>query len=100
MKAGVETRDLGHVWQPLSYSLNRSQVVRLMQGGERSQLLQLAKHGRSYQRWSGEAAASMHHTVTDRKYSGTAVHRPKPDRKRIECTSLVTDRSPELIIEQ
>src|SRR5215212_3162443 len=48
----IEARDLGKVWKPLSQNADRRQVVRLMQGSQRYELLELSQdmlvdqHGR------------------------------------------------------
>ena len=91
MKARVEAGDLWHAWKPLRHRLDRREVVRLMEGGQRYQRLELVEDLWRDESRAGKRRAAMHDTVPDAQHARTAVLRVEPRGERIERRAAVAD---------
>src|SRR4051794_1522974 len=65
MKGGIEAGYLRQLWPRPGEDTDRRQVVRLMQGSKRRELLELVDHGRGGYHRLGELQAAMHDAVAD-----------------------------------
>ena len=98
MEARVEAGDLRHAGKPLGHRVNRRQVVRLMERGERDQLPQILQNRRRDNGRTGEPCAAMHDAVTDTKNPRAAVLGAEPRGERIERRARVADGAVQRVI--
>ena len=77
MEPRIEARDLGKVWKPLSQNSDRRQVVGLMKGSQRYELLELFQ----------DMLVDQH----GRRERNTAVDNPVADRLQAIVTPVLPD---------
>jgi hypothetical protein len=65
VKASVEASNLRHTGQAFEDRLNCGQIVRLMKGSERNQLMELCQDLPADDRWAKKSRSAMNNTVTN-----------------------------------
>jgi hypothetical protein len=78
MKTCIEAGYLRDLWQMFTDRLNRRQILRLMQGGERYQATKFSEDLGCHHHWNRIPWAAVHDAVPDPYHSRTAIREPKP----------------------
>ena len=84
MEARVEAGDLRHAWQPRRGRVDRGEVVRLVERGQRDEIAKVLQHLGGDERRAGVARATVHHAMADAEHARSPVARTKPGRELIE----------------
>src|SRR4051794_17364071 len=91
MKARIEACDLRHVGQTLRNCFDGTDVVGLVQRGERRQGAEFSQHLWCYDSRARVKRPTMHNAMPNTHHLRATIHRFQPSSQMIECVAAIAD---------